>query len=325
MPEPQTPVHWLDTAGTQQGPEPWETVQARVAHAQIPPSTQVWWDGAPGWMPFDQVEAAPAPAPAPAPTPTPTPTPDATVTLAGSAPAEPTTAEPTAATPTPAGASAAPTGASAALMSGLSDQELDDEFIGLVGRSWELYKDTEFATSIDEATLGGVITALVDCGFVLIDLETAGAAPVVTTTTTTGTAEPVVTGAGHQLRFEEPETQSRVTVQLEHLTPDVATAKIIGHRANAVIGYGQRVKEFNKVGQALRQEVQSSMIVSPEPGTVSFDADLSSGYVYAQIDLLLELDRYVSEDLSVDHDLLRRHLASVVYTMKTFVQMRFGS
>src|SRR5690606_9622242 len=75
VPEPQTPVLWLDTAGTQQGPEPWETVQARVAHAQIPPSTQVWWDGAPGWMPFDQVEAAPAPAPAPATAPTPAPTP----------------------------------------------------------------------------------------------------------------------------------------------------------------------------------------------------------------------------------------------------------
>jgi len=71
--------------------------------------------------------------------------------------------------------------------------------------------------------------------------------------------------------------------------------------------------------------MQSSFVVSPEPGTVTFDADLSSGYVYAQIDLLLELDRYVSEDLSVDHDLLRRHLASVVYTMKTFVQSRFGS
>ncbi|HMX66072.1 MAG TPA: hypothetical protein PKX25_10890, partial [Microthrixaceae bacterium] len=115
MPEPQTPVHWLDTAGTQQGPEPWETVQARVAHAQIPPSTQVWWDGAPGWMPFDQVEAAPAsaPAPAPAPTPTPTPAPDATMTPAGSAPVELTTAEPAAAAT--AGASAAPTGASAAL------------------------------------------------------------------------------------------------------------------------------------------------------------------------------------------------------------------
>jgi hypothetical protein len=297
MPDPQTPVHWVDTAGNQQGPEPWDTVVARVRAQQIPGTTQVWWDGAPGWQAFDQVAGG-----------------DATPTAA-------------------AVADGTPMSASQALMSGLSDQELDDEFIGLVGRSWELYKETEFATSIDEATLGGVITALVDCGFVLIDLETAGALlgvvaadPAATTTASGGTnVGSTATAAHHQLRFEEPETKARVTVALEHLTPDVASAKMIGHRASAIVGYGERVKEFGKVGQAVRQEVQSNFVLSPEPGTVTFDADLSSGYVYAQIDLLLELDRYVAEDLTVDHELLRRHLASVVYTMKTFIQSRFGS
>ena len=214
-------------------------------------------------------------------------------------------------------------------MSGLSDQELDDEFIALVGRSWELYKETEFATSIDEAMLGGVITALVDCGFVLIDLETPGAglpAAASQTGVTVGDATAAIEPVMHNaLRFEEPQTHARVTVELEHLTPDVATSKLIGHRAGVVVGYGERVPNFSQVGQAVRQEVQSGWIASPEPGTVTFDADISSGYVYAQIDLLLELDRYVGEDLTVDHDLLRRHLASVVYTMQTFIRSRFGS
>lgn len=300
MPEPGTPVHWVDQSGNQYGPEPLETVVQRVRAGQIPDSTNVWWDGAPEWTPISQVDGTGLGAPAPAP----------------SAAAGP-------AAPAPAG----PMSASQALMSGLSDQELDDEFIGLVGRSWEMYKETEFATSIDEATLGGVITALVDCGFVLIDLDTAGAlAAVMAADPTAGTnVGSTATAAHHQLRFEEPETKARVTVALEHLTPDVASAKMIGHRASAIVGYGERVKEFQKVGQAVRQEMASNFVVSPEPGTVTFDADLSSGYVYAQIDLLLELDRYVSEDLSVDHELLRRHLASVVYTMKMFVQSRFGS
>ncbi|MEI8083124.1 MAG: hypothetical protein WCI74_14905, partial [Actinomycetes bacterium] len=106
---------------------------------------------------------------------------------------------------------------------------------------------------------------------------------------------------------------------------DPAVAKMIGHRAAVIIGYGERVPNFTKVGQAVRQEMQSSFIASPEPGTVTFDADISSGYVYAQIDLLLELEKYVDEDLQVDHELLRRQLASVVYTMKTFIETRFGS
>ena len=289
MPDPNVPVHWVDPEGQQQGPAALGAVVEWVSSGQLPPTTPVWWEGEAGWTPVSEVrgvQLAAAPAPPP---------------------------------------SAAPLSASQSLMGGLSDQELDDEFIALVGRSWEMYKETELATSIDEAMLGGVITALVDCGFVLIDLDTAGGgfAPVADPTAGASVGS-TATSAHHQLRFEEPETKARVTVAIEHLTPDVASAKMIGHRAAAIIGYGERVKEFGKVGQAVRQEMASSFVLSPEPGTVTFDADLSSGYVYAQIDLLLELDRYVHDDLSVDHDLLRRHLASVVYTMKTFIQSRFG-
>ncbi len=303
MPELSQSVHWVDSAGQQQGPETLEVVLSRQAANQIPPTTLIWWEGASGWTPLHQVPGVNLTVPAPPPIPT------------------------SAVGDTGAGLSPA---ASAALMSGLTDQELDDQFIELVGRSWEMYKETEFATSIDEAMLGGVITALVDCGFVLIDLNTASPwAAMATTTTTTADASPnvgsTVTAAHHELRFEEPASHARVLVSIEHLTPDPAVAKMIGHRASAIIGYGERVPNFAKVGQAVRQEMQSSFIASPEPGTITFDADLSSGYVYAQIDLLLELGRYVSDDLAVDHDMLRRHLASVVYTMKTFINARFGS
>ncbi|HNE88524.1 MAG: DUF4339 domain-containing protein [Candidatus Nanopelagicales bacterium] len=267
MIEMSQPVHWVDAAGQQQGPQPLEAVVQQVRAGQLPQTANVWWEGAPGWTPLNQLGLD-------------------------------------------LGLPAAPASASAALMSGMTDQELDDVFIDLVGRSWDMYKETEYATSIDEAMLGGVITALVDCGFVLIDLETANA--------WAGTA------GSHRLRFEEPADHSRVNVSVQHLTPDPAVAKMIGHRAAVVVGYGQRVPQFSKVGNALKQEVQSGFIVSPEPGTVTFDADLSSGYVYAQIDLLMEIERYVDEHLDVDHEMLRKHLASVVYTMKTFIQARFG-
>lgn len=296
MPEMNEEVRWVDQQGNQVGPEALETVVRRAKGGQISPATLIWWDGASEWTALNSVVDLGSPAGSPA----------------GSA----------AGSPAGTASGVAPATASAALMSGMTDQELDDQFIGLIDRSWVMYKETEFATSIDEAMLGGVVTALVDCGFALIDLNTAGtAAP--TTTTTTGAAPAIPTR--HELRFEEPQTHSRVTLSLKHLTPDPAAAKMIGHRSEVVIGYGQRVPNFTRVGQALRQEVQSTFIASPEPGTVTFDADLSSGYVYAQVDLLFDLGRYVDEQLAVDHELLRRDLASVVYTMQTFVQSRFGS
>lgn len=295
MPTADDLVRWVDQQGQQVGPEALEIVVRRAQAGQIPHTTLIWWDGAADWTPLHSVADVELPTAAPSAAPS---------------------------------AQVVPATASAALMSGLTDQQLDDEFIALIDRSWEMYKETEFATSIDEAMLAGVITAMVDCGFALIDLNTArpwgSVAAAGATGGTTATATPAPS-ASHELRFEEPQTQARVALSLEHLTPDPAAAKMIGHRAAVVIGYGARVPNFTRVGQALRQEVQSSFIASPEPGTVTFDADLSSGYVYAQIDLLLELERYVDEHFAVDHELLRRHLASVVYTMKTFIDSRFGS
>jgi len=310
---PDTPVHWAGADGTQQGPEPAHTVVARIQSGDLPRATPLWWPEATGWTPADQI-------------------PELAGSL-GAADADSGAADSGRAS---AGASGAPGGATDVLMDGLTDQQLDDEFIGLVDRSWELYKETERAASIDEALLGGIITAMVDSGFVLIDLETAGAGPAVVTTTTTTTGSAAATapppavggiapGAGHHLRFEEPSGGARVTIDVEHLTPDAGSAQLLGHRAIAEIGYGERVPNASQVTQALRQEIASAFVVSPEPGTVTCDADIRSGYVYAQVDMILEPERYVGEKLEIDHDLLRRHIASVVYTMRTFIRTRFAS
>lgn len=296
---PETQVHWTDPDGMQHGPVPADQVVSRIQAGELPASTMLWWPEAPGWMPADQVPgladhlasgagAPPAEAPAPA-------GPDSA-------------AAPTAGGAGDAGGQGGPAAdgghATDALMDGLSDQELDDEFIALVDRSWEMFKETEKASTIDEAIVAGIVTALVDSGFVLID---------------------ITTGTQHALRFEVPTTGARVTIDLQHLTADLASARNIGHRAELVVGYGERLGNASQIGQALRGEVASSFVATPEPGTVSFDADISSGYVYARIELYLEPERYIDDSLAVDHDLLRRHIAALVHTMRTFVHTRFAS
>lgn len=313
---PETSAYWVGPDGAQQGPEPASAVVARIKAGELPPSTQLWWQGAPSWIPASQV-------------------PELVNELGTQGPAPPPDAlEPAPQSGPPAGA---PGGAAGEpLMDGMTDQQLDDEFIGLLDRSWTLFKETEHASAIDEALLGGVITAMVDSGYVAIDVETAGAAPRVTSTgagtapgSVAGPSAPpvggITPGVGHHLRFEEPASKTRVTIDLQHLTADPGTAKVLGHRVIAEIGYGERVPNASQVTQAVRQEVTSAFVVCPEPGTVTFDADISSGYVYAQIDMILEPERYISESLEIDLDLLRRHIASVVYTMRTFIRTRFGS
>ncbi|WCO66608.1 hypothetical protein PO878_19095 [Iamia majanohamensis] len=280
---PDTQVHWASETGAQEGPAPARDVVGWIQGGHLPRTTRIWWPEAEGWIPAPEV---PGWGELLAPTATPAP---------------PPAAAPQAGAPAPGQGGGHATDA---LMDGLTDQELDDEFIALVDRSWEMYKETEKADTIDEAIVGGLVTALVDSGFVLID---------------------ITTGLRHSLRFEVPTTGARVTVALQHLTPGLADAKVVGHRANLTVGYGERLGNAGQIGQALRTEVASSFVATPEPGTVSFDADISSGYVYASIDLYLEPERYVGDDLVVDHDLLRRHVAALVHTMRTFVHTRFGS
>ena len=299
---PETPVHWADAAGAQQGPSPAAEVIDRIRRGELHPGTPLWWPEAAGWTPADQLPE-----------------------LSGQLTASPgDAAAPVAAAP------AGPSHATDALMDGLSDQQLDDEFIALIDRSWAMYKETEKATTIDEVLLGGIITAMVDSGFVMIDITSGSlfgaAAPApVPSTTTTVPAAPALPAGTHDLRFEVPTTGARVTVTLQHLTPDLASSSVIGHRARLEVGYGERLGNATQIGQALRSEVASAFVAAPEPGTVTFDADISSGYVYATIDVLVEPDRYVDDSLTVDHDLLRRHIAALVHTMRTFVHTRFAS
>lgn len=311
----ETPVHFVDTAGNSQGPVSVSDVVERIRRGELSPQTNVWWPEAPGWVPADQVPGLRERLTAPPPPGNALPPPPA----AYAPPPE------SALTSAPAGA----TSGGDLLMGGLSDQDLDDTFTELIDRSWSLYKQTEKATTIDEAIFGGIITAMVDSGFVLIDVAS-GMAPVsaaTTTTTPTTTASTTVAPPPdtHDMRFELAESGARVTITLTHLTPDLASAQVIGHRARLDVGYGERVANAGQIRQALRSEIASAFVATPEPGNVVFDADISSGYVYASIDVLIEPEKYVNDALEVDHDLLRRHIASLVHTMRTFVRTRFAS
>ena len=45
---------------------------------------------------------------------------------------------------------------------------------------------------------------------------------------------------------------------------------------------------------AMRKEAKSGYLGRAEPGIVTFDADSESQYLYAQVDLYLDIDHYVS-------------------------------
>lgn len=174
----------------------------------------------------------------------------------------------------------------------------------LVQASWSYYNAHKFASHVDEVFLGAIITSVLDTGYALIDLTS--------------------DGTHHYVRFQNLKNNARIMVRLTHLTGDLTKAKVQGHRASVVIGYGERMDDFARIFQALKAEVKSGYIQSPEPGTITVDGDMSSGYVYVSVDLFLCVDDYVQPSYMIKYDVLKDHLDSTVHALRKYLRGRFG-
>lgn len=179
-------------------------------------------------------------------------------------------------------------------------------FEQLVKQSWELHSRHKRATQIDEVLLGAVITSTLDGGFSLIDL--------------------VSDGTNHYLRFEALDSGNRLIFRLQHLTPNYVTAKVAGHEADVTIGFGQRVKEFKKIWNALKREFKGSFVQQPEPGIIIMDGDVLSQYVYAEVGLRWDINDYLlrQDSFEVNYPKLTSHIAAVAHTLRKYLESRIA-
>ncbi len=183
------------------------------------------------------------------------------------------------------------------------DDYLDRVFGGLVRDSWDYLEEHRFSGHIDEVFLGAVITSTLDVGYSLIDLNS--------------------DGTHHYLRFENLDDRSRIVVRLTHLTSGLAVSKVLGHRTSAVIGYGEQLSNATQLVGAMKAEMKSGYIREPEPGTITVDGDLTSGYVYCQVDLYLDIAAYVGRDYTVHHDKLANHIGATTHALRKYLRGRF--
>jgi len=191
-----------------------------------------------------------------------------------------------------------------AKLPGESDDDHQDRiFTDLVKQSWDYLEDHEFAGHIDEVFLGAVITGTLDTGYSLIDLNS--------------------DGTHHYLRFQNMEDHSRVIVRATHLTGTLAVSKVLGQRASVVIGYGEKVGSIQKVMGAVRAEMKSSFLQNPDPGTITVDGDMASGYVYCQVDMYWNIDEYVASDYRVDTGKLSAHIGATTHALRKYLRGRF--
>ncbi len=189
----------------------------------------------------------------------------------------------------------------------MSDQMSEQNeaiFVDLIASSWKRHAELTRNTQTDDLLVGAIIASSVNQGWALIDLAS--------------------DGSSHLLRFDHAPSRTRLVVEVHSLAEDLATAKVLGRLANVEIGYGMRVDNFSQVFQAVKTEIKSALLVSTEPGVITVDGDLSTGYVYAQLTLLLDLDEYLTGPLAVDYAKLQAHVGAVVHSLNKYLRGRLG-
>jgi hypothetical protein len=314
LPDPgDEKIHVITDAG-KQGPLSRQALKFQVGMGSISKTHRFWYTGMDEWeiigehpalLDLDVVgavpEASPS-APEPAPVPAPTPAPE-------SAPASAPVGDPEAVAAAMANDDPVVMGSvgdfSAHVEPGSAeDNRLDGIFGDLVTKSWDYYEDHAFSGHIDEVFLGAIITSTLDSGCALIDISS--------------------DGTHHYLRFEDLEDHSRIVYRMTHLTGSLSQSRVLGQRASVVVGYGERVGAFQKIWKALEAEYKSGLVASPEPGTITVDGDMKSGYVYVQVDLFLCIDDYVGRDYTIDYKLLQDHLAASHNALRKYLRGRFA-
>lgn len=183
-------------------------------------------------------------------------------------------------------------------------QDLETIFTQLVHQSWERYSEIEHNQRIDDILVGGVIVAMVEDGYALIDLSSDGVA--------------------HYLRFEELASKQRLIFRLQHASEDLVTARVLGNYARITIGYGEHVQNFSTLWSTLKSEIKSSFLVSDEPGIITTDADIQAGYIYAQVPLLLNLGPYFINEYEINYGLLRQHIQATFHSLQKYLQGRMS-
>lgn len=184
-------------------------------------------------------------------------------------------------------------------------EELDQVFGRLVTRSWQRFDEDLHNRQVDDLLVGAVIAAMVAEGNALIDLTS--------------------DGNYHHLRFEHAQGKQRLLFQLTHLTGDLVRARVLGQHASVQMGYGEYVENTQAVWEALKTEVKSGFLDTGEPGVMTVDAELTTGYVYVQVELLLDLDAYFSSEHKVNYALLQQHLAAVRQALAKYLHGRLAS
>lgn len=175
------------------------------------------------------------------------------------------------------------------------------DFASQLQQTWSWDDEWSFSTQVDEVFIGALIASTLKNGYSLMEISS--------------------DGTHHHLRFEHVETASRLVCRVTYLTDTLPVAKVLGHRASVIFGYGERLTNC-PVDEPLAEPERFGLDGMPAPGTLVIRGEETSGYIYSKVELTLDISRFVHEDYSVNTDLLSEQILVITKALEGYLRHR---
>lgn len=160
------------------------------------------------------------------------------------------------------------------------NQVLEDRFIQLVQSSWDTYSQFERASWLDDAMMGGLITAHLQNGFFMLDATS--------------------DGSSHYARFVN-DSKDRVVVRLQSRAgEDIVFARTIGNIAGLQLAFQRSYPDVSKLVKAMKSEFKSNLAGGsaspdfPDPGVFKIDCEGTTAS--CETALLIEIKDYINAE-----------------------------
>lgn len=173
------------------------------------------------------------------------------------------------------------------------EPDLEDRFSEMVRLSVAHQRRIDWALRPDELLLNSCITAIVERGFVLLDVEHHD--------------------DSQRAVFDHHDDSRHVRLELSPLSPVNAAGDPVGRHVQISVAWGRRVQDADAAFATVRAHATDEHV---DPGTISCEANMVASSASTSVELIWASSDFVGEDHSVDRPALDASIVAILHALE---------
>lgn len=173
------------------------------------------------------------------------------------------------------------------------EPDLEDRFSEMVRLSVDHQRRLDWALRPDELLLSSCITAIVERGFVLLDVENHD--------------------VSQQAVFDHNDDSRHIRLELSPLSPVNAAGDPVGRHVQVSVAWGREVHDADAAFATVRAHATDELT---DPGTILCEANMVASSATTSVELIWAAHDFVRDDHSVDRPALDASIIAILHALE---------